>query len=209
MARPSTKKAELNETDKLKQEIEELKNMIKMMTSKKEEFAPIVEEESNDEDEYMSIAPNKLIPIISLTNHLLVLSTERFGNGRVYEFNSFGQTRRIVYEDVIGIIHSQERFAKEGAFFIADKDVVKLHGLSEAYNSLLDKKRIDKILDLDSMQLKNVFNNSSKLQKETIVSIIRKKAKNGEDLDLNKVDIISKIYGEDILEFMNNENEEE
>ena len=153
----------------------------------------------DDEDEDEERIPfNKTIKVMSLINNRLTISTEGDGQGTKYNFVKFGQIRGILYEQLISIVNTNESFANEGVFYIMNSKVVKALGLEEQYKKIMNKETIVNILDLDSEKISNFFTNTTKTVQETIVSILKTKIKNGEYVDLNKVDLISKIYGQDI-----------
>jgi len=137
---------------------------------------------------------------MSLTNNLLNLTTEGKGKGKNYPFSKFGQTKNIIYSDLIGIIDNNEKFTNNGKYYILNKDVVRNNQLEEIYDNLLTKSVMNNIMKLDEKQIYDIFQNAIASQRDTIVSLLVNRIRNKETLDLNKLDIISKLYGKNIIE---------
>jgi hypothetical protein len=188
------------ENEQLKAKIDAMEQMLQTLMGQKSTVvaAPAVEEV----DDYVEIPPQKAIKVMSLTNNVLVLSTEGYGKGKIYQFNTFGQVRDIPYSDLADILHYHDKFAQEGAFYVMNKDVVYNHGIQEYYETLLDRKKLENILNENKTDIVNLFQSTSDMQREAIVSLLLGKLKNGEELDLNKVNAISKIYGKNIAEMI-------
>lgn len=203
--KPTAKELELE--NQVKQLQEMMLEMKKMMAVKKEE--PTRVDALPIKGEYGElVAPigetaeevpfRQYIRVMSLTNHRLTVSTEGFGNGTVFNFVNYGQIHSILYEDLAKIIHNNSRFAKEGYFFIMDSRVIKIHNLEADYAKILDKNKIDNILNMDVEVIRNLVRNTTPHIKNTIVSMVVDKITNGENVDLNKVRAISVESGKDI-----------
>lgn len=196
-----------NNNDELQKQIEDLKNTVALLVnamSAKATEEKVTIQEVNDYDYTNDIATNipdnKYIKVISLENNPMILSTGGMGKGKVYEFEKFGQSRNITYNNLVEILSYQEHFAKQGRFYILDKDVINNHELSDAYKSILTKEQIENILTYDEKAMTTLFNRTTPEQRETIVSLVINKLKDGEKVDLNKVSILSKIYGFDLTQ---------
>lgn len=193
------------ENKQLKNELDEIKKMLLNMQKTQpivEVVNPAIESVPEDNDD-VDIRPNKYIKVMSLNFGKLVLSTEGKGQGKVFVFEKFGDVKNIVYADLANLIHHQQTFAEQGRFYIFDKKVVKNHGLVEYYDKFMNKETIENILDCNRNQLEELFKNTTDTQRETIINILISKIRNAEDVDLNKVDIISRIYGENIYDKAN------
>lgn len=193
------------ENTQLRSELDEIKKMLTDLTKKQNnETSPKkdVKKESIQKEELQEfeIRPNKYIKVISLTYGILVLSTEPMGNGKVFVFNKFGETKNIIYSDLAEVLHCYQSFAESGKFYIADKNVVFNHGLMEFYKNILTKEMIETLFDNSQEQVIDLFKNATNSQRETIVSIIADRLLNNQEIDLNKVNAISKIYGKDIID---------
>jgi len=198
--KPSAKETELESQVKQLQEM--MLEMKKMMTAPKVDALPAVgnygELVAPIGEESVDVPFRQYIKVMSLTNHRLTLSTEGFGNGTVFNFINYGQVQSILYEDLAKIIHNNERFAKEGYFFIMDSRVIKIHNLENEYSKILDKNKIDNILNMDVDSVRTLLRNTTPHIKNTIASMVIEKLTNSEDIDLNKVRVISTESGKDI-----------
>jgi hypothetical protein len=209
-----TDKSENNleqENKQLRLELDEIKKLLANLTQNQVQTTPPTSPKQTIQEELteVDIRQNKYIKVMSLNFGMLVLSTEGRGQGKVFEFPKFGDVKNIVYADLANIIHHQQKFAEQGRFYIFDKNVVKNHGLIEYYDKFLTKEVIEKILEYNRDQITDLFNSTTDAQRETITGILIKKIKNNEYVDLNKVDIISRLYGQNIYEIANEYKEEQ
>ncbi len=141
--------------------------------------------ESDNYDE-VEISPSAYIRVISLVPMELNLSTEPHGRGRIFTFRKFGDSKRIMYSDLLNIINSHENFLNSGKFFIADKRIIRKHDLLETYSIILNKESIEKVLSgMDSDTAFSLFKSTTKEQKETISNMIVDRRIAGEKVDLN------------------------
>ncbi len=216
-AKKSTATAKSPREKQLESEVTELKNLVKdlqeivmktVKTDSEVANAPVEKREQYFDGGDSPLAETVEIPfrqyvrVMSLTKHKLTVSTEGFGNGTVYNFTNYGQVQSIIYEDLAKIIHNNERFAREGYFLILDPRVVKIHNLEEQYSKIVDKKTIDNILNLDVNSIQNIVSKTSPHIKNTIVATVVEKILNNEQVDLNKVNVISVSSGKDINEII-------
>ena len=157
-----------------------------------------VENFDENDDEYNSIKINQddYIRIISLCPYQLNLATQRGGKGKIFTFESFGSTKRVLYSDLVDVLENYNHFLNEGLFFIADKRVIRRHGLDELYSKILSKEMIEKILDgtRDSDAV-SVIKSTSKTQQKMIAQMFVDRRLNGEEVDLNLWDKIERATG--------------
>ena len=153
-----------------------------------------------DEDE-IEISPQKYIKVISLTPGQLNLSTLPGGKGKTVSFESFGQQKRILYSTLVDIMDTSPGFLERGNYYIADKRVIRKHGLDEIYDKLLTKEVIDNILSksMSDEDTAILYKSANKTQQATIIDLIVHKLMSGTDVDMNMVSNISKISGIDIM----------
>ena len=190
------------ENKNLRFELDELKQMILNLTQNQIQQNQQVQNTSNtsitpiiDEEDNFEITPNKFIKVMSLNFGKLVLTTEARGQGKTFIFNKFGDIRNIIYTDLSNIVHNHQSFAEKGRFYIFDKNFVRNHGLSEYYNKFLNKETIDNILNYNSDEIISLFKNTTDVQRDIIVNLLIKKIVDGEEVDVTKVDIISRLAG--------------
>lgn len=207
----------------LESELNELKNMMKSLLQNNTEQSqqintqnqiqqPINSTKSHFQqsyeppivnEQYIGVHPNKRIKVISLYDGLLILVAGQYNQGKPYRFTKYGETKNIVYSELAEILHYQNSFAEKGYFYICDDNVVSYHGLYDAYQNILSKDVIDNLLNYDKKEIIELFKRSTKNQQEEISSLIAKKIANDEEVDLNKIKILSDIANIDIVQIAN------
>ena len=200
-------KAQIEDENKILQErLDKLEALILNQSTQnstlKEETFSVKGLEEYEDKFCAEIPPNRYIKVMSLTNNTLVLSTGGMGKGKIFEFSKFGQVKNIVYSEVADIINNQDKFTKQGRYYILNKDVIINHDLEDVYTKLLTKKTIENIMEFDTKQIHDIFYNATEAQRKTIVSILINKLKDKDDVDLNKLNVISKIHGKNIIEII-------
>ncbi len=195
-------------------QMEEFKAMMANMTVKNDEtpkFEPDgVDVKTSEEthDEYIDIRPDKYIRVMSLTPELLNLNAgANSGSTKIIRFQGYGEVRNIVYSDLSNIVVNHQRLAEDGAFYIFDKDVIKVMGLSDHYNKILDKKGLEDLLTKDIATIKKVMLELSENQQKAIVNIVLKDIldeKNVSSMVINTVDEICSVKVMEMVDEMQN-----
>lgn len=168
------------------------------------EKAQIMEQSITD-DEYdndeIDISPQKYIKVISLTPGQLNLSTLPGGKGKTISFEFFGQQKRILYSTLVDMMDTAPGFLERGNYYVADKKVIRKHGLDDVYSKLLTKEVIDNILSksMTDEDTAILYKSANPTQQTTIIDLIVHKLMSGSDVDLNMVASISRISGVDIM----------
>jgi hypothetical protein len=173
---------------------------IKVEKEKAKIMEQSIVDDDYDEDE-IEISPQKYIKVISLTPGQLNLSTLPGGKGKTVSFESFGQQKRILYSTLVDIMDTSPGFLERGNYYIADKRVIRKHGLDEVYDKLLTKEVIDNILSksMSDEDTAILYKSANKTQQATIIDLIVHKLMSGTEVDMNMVSNISKISGIDIM----------
>jgi hypothetical protein len=161
------------------------------------------ETEPQDEYEDIKVGSDEYITVISTCSSELNLSTQGNGRGKVFRFKEFGTTKRILYSDLVDIMEAHDNFLHDGYFYIADKRVIRKHGLDDVYDSLLDKSKIESILNGKSKNTVELFKSANPKQQQFICDLLVTQITNSENednIDLNLIDAISRISGVKIYE---------
>jgi hypothetical protein len=172
----------------------------------KEDKAPsmviVAEEEKLDEFDSIKINQDDYIKVVSLCNHELNLSTTRFNKGGKppFMFKKFGETKRILYSDLVQIMENHANFLNDGLFFIADKRVIRRHGLNELYEKILSKEKIEGIINGNIKDFVSILRETTKEQQKIVCDIVMDKLLAGEKMDLNLIKEISEVTGINISE---------
>jgi hypothetical protein len=177
-------------------DIKEIKEQSKIMEQS------VVDEYEDDE---VDISPQKYVTVISLTPNQLNLSTQPNGKGKVITFNSWGEKKRVMYSNLIDIIDTSPSFLEKGYYYIAEKRVIRKHGLDDLYATLLTKETIEKMLSksLSDEDTATLYKSANKTQQGIIIDLITHKIMTDEkSVDMNMVANISKISKIDILKIV-------
>lgn len=180
--------------DELKERINALESLLSTLIKEKEE-SKAQDDASDDSFESIKIAQEEYIKVMSLCPMELNLSTEGMGRGKRFKFDKFGDIKRILYSDLVDIMENNSNFLNYGFYYIMDKRVIRKHGLDEAYEKILDKEKIEKILSFNEKESVDLFKSSNQKQKELITDMIVAKIRDSQDVDLNIIDRISRIAG--------------
>ena len=188
--------------ESIDQEKEELKIRLRQLEEKINSFlsAPnqnIVTVEKTTES---TLTSDDYINVISLIFIPLTISTLGLGKGHKFDFSYFGQIKSILYGDIVGIIENQQSFLENGYFYIMDKRVIRRHGLDEIYNKILNKEKIDEILTWKKDVAIPLYESAPQAQREMINTALILKIIEGEKIDLNVIDAISRIGGVNLVE---------
>lgn len=169
----------VKENEELKLKLSQMAELISQLTSKKTE--------PKNEDEYTVIQ--------SLCFGELNLSTEGYGSGDIYTFDTFGEELNIPTFDVKKIAKNNKSFAKEGYFYIKSPSIIKSEQLSEDYKRILDFEGIKSLLaETDSNKFAEKFSLLTDGQKKNIVSIMISKVAKDEPIDKNIIYKCGEIY---------------
>lgn len=161
------------------------------------------------------------INVISLIPNPATLSTEKGGGGKTFHFPAYGSKQKIRMDDLENIVILTKQIAQEtqlnlttgelptsfferGEFYICDAEAVEEVGLTDCYETILDKSKIDKIVNLADDISVSLFEGANSKIKENIVTLIIDKIVGGTVYDYNRLHQISTIYGRDINEMAEN-----
>lgn len=185
MAKPSINTQLKNENKELKDAMELLQKQVQQILNQGTQ--------NNNQD----INPNKMVTVFSLTDNELILS--ELGDGiNVFKFAKFGDRQTIRFDSLNNVVINQRMWTEEGYFFIADTEVIRILGLEESYTKILTKEVMLNILNEDKME--HLFLSTTDAIRDTIVNQLAGRINKGEDLDLNKLAKLNKIYGKKKIE---------
>lgn len=136
----------------------------------------------------------KMIKIVSLVNGGLTLQGSRairipkqFDNVIVTEAEA-----RL-------IISNMPESARNGLFYITDKEFVEENELEDAYATILSDEQLKELLTKNADEILNVYNNVSDKQREIINSMIIDGRLNGKKIDANLLQELEGITGIDFM----------
>lgn len=139
--------------------------------------------------------PDAMIRLQSLTKGELCLNV----NGNVaINFDKYGDIKPVLYSELMNIVNNNRRFAEDGTFYILDDASVKYLGLSRYYDNILSYDEIESLESFSDDELKMRLPKTSDFQKDVISLVYATRIYNDEDVDRNKIEIISKACDIDI-----------
>jgi hypothetical protein len=182
---------ESSEIEILRKELKELKNQLDLLASNKKVKTDAKEGGS---DSY--------VKVMSLTPHLLNLSTEGNGKGKIFTFHKFGEVKKILYHDLVDILSANQKFHEQGLFYIMSKDVIDEHGFEDMYEKILTKDAILKIINGENQtDAVNIFSSATEKQQDFVCEMFIQKIFDGENVDLNLVDRLSRVMQKRIKDY--------
>lgn len=208
MARPKKTQVvtEVDANAELLKKLEEMQKQIAELKAENTALKQSEDKEENDEEEEV-INGDTEIMVISQTIGSLAISTEGNGIGNVYRFDKFGDVQDIPFSDLKDIVKNKPRFAKEGLYYIANKQAVKKLRLSKDYEHIIHNDLFSHLLDEKSDVIIKAYKNAPKLQQNQIISMIEDRLDKKQEIDGNVLIQIGKLSGKDF--FRLNEDDDE
>lgn len=207
MARPKkTAVAETtttNANDELLKKLEEMQKQLAQLKAENESLKENKQVEDNEEEE---INGDTEIVVISQCMGKLTISTEGNGVGTVYRFEKFGDVHDIPFADLKDIVKNKPKFAREGAYYIANEKAVKKLRLTKEYEHIIKNDLFEHLLDENANVIIKAYENAPKLQQEQIVGMIEDRLTANKEVDGNVLVKIGKLCGKDFLH-MNEDDE--
>ena len=142
----------------------------------------------------------KKVKVVNLMQNPLNISTEQDGNGRVYSFKNYGDSRLIKFDDLADIVASYPYTMEHGLAYICDKEVVEELGLADDYAKLFDKERMDKVVKLREESDLDLFLGMDINLQESAAKRIAELINANERMDYNYLRVIKEKTGIDIEE---------
>ena len=193
---------ELRDSQKQQNEINaKLLEMLTNLTAQKAE-QPVntmqkqdVEVVRKNYDNLRQPRPDAMIRLQSLTKGELCLNV----NGSVaINFDKYGDIKPVLYSELMNIVNNNRRFAEEGAFYIMDDASVKYLGLSRYYDNILSYDEIESLESYSDDELRTIITKISDFQKDVVSLVFANRIYNDEQVDRNKIEVISKACEIDI-----------
>lgn len=191
----TTVKTENAVVDTQEQLLKELQEQLAKLQAENEELKKQKDEKIEEEE----LTSDTDIEVISQAVGRLILATEGYGMGTLYNFEEFGEVKDIPFGDLKDIVKNNGSFAKEGLFYVANDQAVKKLRLNRFYDNLIDDKTFKNLFNMDSKTVIELYKTASKLQQEQIVSLIEDRLEKKLDVDGNILIQIGKLCGKDFL----------
>ena len=201
----TTPKIEEKKTDNSQDElIKKLMAQIEEQNAKMAEMQKQIENNNQPQTVVVNNENNsirgKKVKVVNLMQNPLNISTEQNGNGRVYSFKNYGDSRLIKFDDLADIVASYPYTMEHGLAYICDKEVVEELGLADDYAKLFDKERMDKVVKLREESDLDLFLGMDINLQESAAKRIAELINANERMDYNYLRIIKEKTGIDIEE---------
>ena len=174
-----------NENALLKQQIEEMKAQMALMSQMIANQQPKVEKQSD---------PNKRIEFINLTHGTLVLR-----GSRIHEIVGQFNKRDFSENEAQLILNNSRNAVVNGLVYITDADFVKENNLAAVYESLLNDNDLKTILNKNANKVIEIYQNSNSSQRKIILDMIESKQLNTQDVDANILIKLSEMSNKDLM----------
>ena len=185
-----TETTQPSELDLLKQKNAELENkldlILNMLQAQNKPQETVAEATTVEKT---PLTMNKQVKIVSLCYGTLNLNDGR----SILHFDKFGQTKSCLYSRLTDIVNNDSSFAENGLFYICDPSAVYHLGLSDVYSRLFNLDVITHICSHSDKEIEEIVNTMNDVQKQVLVQNIVYRTASGENFDLNKVNLISKL----------------
>lgn len=143
---------------------------------------------------------DEYIEVMSLFSGKLNLSTEKLGRGRSFSFSTFGEVKRILYNDLASIFENYRSFMEQGYFYILNERVIRKHGLDDIYDKILNKEMMLKVINCDPKSAVKLYEHAPKAQRDIIDGMIVAALRDDNpNMDLNIVAKLSKLADKDLI----------
>ena len=206
-------------TDTVDVEKEELKEqnlqMADMMKSLQKQVSDLAQELKNTK---AMASPNviktvrssgKKIKCINLMHNPVNISTEPDGNGIVKTFDNYGDSKTIKFDDLSDMLSAYPYTMTHGLIYICDKDVVEELGLTDEYESIYSKEKINEIMELNDESSVELLVGMEKNIRDSTIHEIAIRMKDGYHYDMNRIYAIKKKLNIDIEDLSRQISEEE
>lgn len=188
-----------SEFEELKKQMVTMMAQMQKLTQENTQLKAKATSNSQIETNDIDIDADTTIPVVSLTTGTLVVSTLGNGLGTVYRFENFGEIQDIPFSDLKDIVKNKPNFAREGAYYIDDKNAVKKLRLERQYQNILNEDDIKRFFKSTADNAVKIYNNMTPMQKHQIVSLIEDKIQKKENVDANILVSIGKLANKDFL----------
>lgn len=184
-------KEDVNEAsvEKVMQENEVLKNQLATMMAmiqdlQKAQAAPVVTQLEVTED------LKRRIKVTSITTGGVNMKTANEGYAKTFRLERFGDSVRMMYEDLLNCINTDRWLFTDGYVYINDAKAIEEQDLEDVYKHFLTADKITHIMEFENEDIREMMSNSTRAIQETICQIICEKINKRGIVDLNKVKVI-------------------
>lgn len=176
--------------DKLEKSENEKSNMMKLI----EELQNQIKELQNNKDNTQSkvtITQNKdltrTVKVICMMNNLYNLSTKPLGNGKVFTFRKFGESKNIKFTDMQEIIEIYKKDFEKGKAILGSRQDYEDLNIGYAYDDVLTKEQMDKLIALENDECVDSILGMDEDMQEKVAFLIAERMSKGLPYDFNRI----------------------
>lgn len=172
------------ENDELKKQLEELKAQMALMAQMMAVNKPVATQPKS----------NRQIRFINMCNGTAVLrGTSMWKIDGQFTERVFSETEANI------IVANMNNLIRSGRVYIADKDFVDEHDLTEVYKYIIDVDTLKALFDKSGDVIIETYKMANEAQKQIIVDMISDKKMKGQYVDANAAIEIGKLCGKDLI----------
>lgn len=179
--------------DKANKEKNEMAEMLKQMQEQMKLMQQQINSQNNNASQVVITQNDNItrtVDVISMIGNTYNLCTQPYGKGKVYTFNKFGEKKSIRFSDMQDILTLRlEQFEKGYAILTNKKDYDDL-GIGYIYNEVMDKEKMEKLINLSSDESIDTILSMDKDMQEKVISVIARKIADGKSYDYNKIKML-------------------
>ena len=169
-----------------KEQIDALMAMLKKTDITNVSNAPTEDIVGDDEFLVISLTPNKLN----------LCGTD---GAVLFSFDEMYEEQYIDYASLKEIVRVNRDMAKNGRFYILDERVVNKLRLKNDYKNILSPEQLQHLLAIDVSKAIELYKLAPKGQKSAIIEIVKQSKFNGDNIDYNLLNELTKLSGVDLV----------
>lgn len=198
MARTTTAKTEEVKAEEVKKEIKEPK---KVVDTEKEDMLKMIEtlqaqiqllSQQNNNNGTVILKQNedltRTVKVTCLLNNVYNLSTKPYGNGKVFTFKKFGETKNVKFVDMQEILELYRKDFEIGRVVLGSKKDYEDLQIGYVYDDVFSTKEMDELLCLKDEDSVDAILQMDEDMQDNVASLIAKKiVEEGYSYDYNKI----------------------
>lgn len=139
------------------------------------------------------------ITVISMVPCKLVLTTEGYGRGNPYIFESLGEEQDIPWGDLRDIVRNNKEMVKNGRFFILNEQAVTKLRIKNHLQKVLNPDQILNIMNQSPDKIVELYKMAPEKQQKIIVDMVLNKRIHKEKVDANLLQELGELCGRDLI----------
>lgn len=134
----------------------------------------------------------RTVKVTSLIANTYVLSTQPNGRGALFRFEKYGDTQNIKFTEMQSVLQIYGKQFEEGYAVLGSKKDYDDLGIGYAYDMVLTKDKMDKLLELKSDEDIDIILGFSDDMLDNVLRLIANRIANGANYDYNMINRLQK-----------------